>query len=541
MRKTSSVCKPACKTVAGEGCVYDRKLSDGWVYTKPCKAPATMYTKSPRHHADMNKAIPIKLPAKTQHIISLLGYSKILDSSSDAPITPGSSYNVTINGFVPGEDVIVLLQSQTLKLAQEHSDSNGAVSVNITIPMNITSGQHTIVVLGLKSNKGFRQQIQVSSSVPQPSQLSQSSIVEALQDEIKSLKSAMMTIANKVENVAAAKSATIAATPSLIAEALQDEIKSLKSSVSSVANKVQDIATSKAKSSDVNVQAQIHHAVEQAIAKTVPIEVQKAVSLAVNNIAVSTAGLPNSVLKEAVNQAVNEAVGDEIINIAADVAKEQAEAVVLEKEIAKIPDLKPILIVGDNKIVVYQKPNGSHIASLNSMSNIHNFLRHQIIKSTAKLFNASVTNFASQSFAALVPEIQTIYYNMSILKPYLKNARDEKYMQEYWGGILALMMSRAQHMGAQNKQQLINFFNIVSRSDKAKTIGSQISQIKQSFNKNKRDVKQALMSKNNSIEDPKSPAKLIAELVDKDIQQNVAPNSTQIILSAIHLASSEQE
>jgi hypothetical protein len=81
----------------------------------------------------------------------------------------GDSVTLTGSAFVPGESVKVILHSTPVTLATVQADSNGAVDVTVTLPLNISAGQHVLELVGSLDQLAFPFVIpSATSSTPAP-------------------------------------------------------------------------------------------------------------------------------------------------------------------------------------------------------------------------------------------------------------------------------------------------------------------------------------------------------------------------------------
>jgi hypothetical protein len=69
---------------------------------------------------------------------------------------PGQTLTLTASGFDPFEWVVITLQSTPQVLNTVQANAQGAISIPVTIPTNVTSGSHTISALGTTSGVGSR-------------------------------------------------------------------------------------------------------------------------------------------------------------------------------------------------------------------------------------------------------------------------------------------------------------------------------------------------------------------------------------------------
>ncbi|NLA43664.1 hypothetical protein GX865_06010 [Candidatus Saccharibacteria bacterium] len=91
----------------------------------------------------------------------------------DTSVAPGDSLAVKATGFTPGERVSIELHSDPIVLALRTADDHGAVAATVTIPRDVTAGEHRIVLRGLESGITVSQDLIVTkSAVPTSGTLS---------------------------------------------------------------------------------------------------------------------------------------------------------------------------------------------------------------------------------------------------------------------------------------------------------------------------------------------------------------------------------
>ena len=78
-----------------------------------------------------------------------------LQVPDDTP-EPGQTFTLTASGFDPLEWVVITLQSTPQVLNTVQANAQGAISIPVTIPTNVTSGSHSISALGTTSGSGYR-------------------------------------------------------------------------------------------------------------------------------------------------------------------------------------------------------------------------------------------------------------------------------------------------------------------------------------------------------------------------------------------------
>jgi LPXTG-motif cell wall-anchored protein len=68
-----------------------------------------------------------------------------------------------VGGFAPGEFVQLIVASTPQVIGSGNADAQGFVTLTGTIPVNLSSGTHTLAVYAPASGTGFKQTITVSS------------------------------------------------------------------------------------------------------------------------------------------------------------------------------------------------------------------------------------------------------------------------------------------------------------------------------------------------------------------------------------------
>ncbi|HLT15941.1 MAG TPA: LPXTG cell wall anchor domain-containing protein [Acidimicrobiales bacterium] len=74
-------------------------------------------------------------------------------SGPSGPVAAGATITIDEGGFLPGEDVHVVLYSTPTVLATLTADATGAVRGEVTIPADTAAGRHTLVLYGGASVK----------------------------------------------------------------------------------------------------------------------------------------------------------------------------------------------------------------------------------------------------------------------------------------------------------------------------------------------------------------------------------------------------
>ena len=78
-------------------------------------------------------------------------------------LSPGSEVTATVGDFAPGEFVQLIVASTPQVIGSGNADAQGFVTLTGTIPVNLSSGTHTLAVYAPASGTGFKQTITVSS------------------------------------------------------------------------------------------------------------------------------------------------------------------------------------------------------------------------------------------------------------------------------------------------------------------------------------------------------------------------------------------
>ena len=76
-------------------------------------------------------------------------------------LTPGDAVDVRVGGFTPDEEVQIVVASTPRLLATVLADSEGYVSVRVSLPSDLAEGRHTLAVVSRESGKGVRQPVTV--------------------------------------------------------------------------------------------------------------------------------------------------------------------------------------------------------------------------------------------------------------------------------------------------------------------------------------------------------------------------------------------
>ena len=70
---------------------------------------------------------------------------------SGASIPAGASLVVTAAGFIPGEDVAIVVRSTPVVLTRIAADSSGIVHTTVALPADLALGPHTLTLSGLET------------------------------------------------------------------------------------------------------------------------------------------------------------------------------------------------------------------------------------------------------------------------------------------------------------------------------------------------------------------------------------------------------
>lgn len=83
-------------------------------------------------------------------------------------VAPGSSFTLTEPGFIAGEAVNAVLYSSPIILASANAGPGGMVTLNLTIPGTVPTGQHTLVLFANSANKSAPLTVQTAAPSPVP-------------------------------------------------------------------------------------------------------------------------------------------------------------------------------------------------------------------------------------------------------------------------------------------------------------------------------------------------------------------------------------
>ena len=80
---------------------------------------------------------------------------------ADTDLVPGEEVSLEFGGFVPGEDVLLIVASTPQIIASGQADSSGRIRLAGALPSNLASGQHNLALYAPVSGRGVRQPITV--------------------------------------------------------------------------------------------------------------------------------------------------------------------------------------------------------------------------------------------------------------------------------------------------------------------------------------------------------------------------------------------
>ena len=80
---------------------------------------------------------------------------------ADTALAVGEQVSLEGEGFVPGEDVHLIVASTPQIIATGQADSSGRIRLSGTLPSNLASGQHSLALYAPGSGRGVRQPITV--------------------------------------------------------------------------------------------------------------------------------------------------------------------------------------------------------------------------------------------------------------------------------------------------------------------------------------------------------------------------------------------
>lgn len=136
-----SVATPPCPVVAAPSAPWSTDLVNQPTPLRDDESPA---------------APSSRLPTAAE--ISRLPLRTLVDPAS---LRPGATVSFSVDGFVVGEPVMVLVASTPRLLDTVTTSSGGGLSVSVTIPSTIGSGVHNLAVWAPGSQRGYRQEFTV--------------------------------------------------------------------------------------------------------------------------------------------------------------------------------------------------------------------------------------------------------------------------------------------------------------------------------------------------------------------------------------------
>ncbi|MCH1489027.1 MAG: hypothetical protein L7T83_01220, partial [Ilumatobacteraceae bacterium] len=109
---------------------------------------------------------PTTLPLPSVDQIAELILGEVLSpSNANAPeLIPGSTVMLSVSGFVANETIQILLASSPRLLGMTTADSAGVVTFEVTLPLDVLAGSHTLAVYSPASGHGVRRTIEVGHS-----------------------------------------------------------------------------------------------------------------------------------------------------------------------------------------------------------------------------------------------------------------------------------------------------------------------------------------------------------------------------------------
>lgn len=136
--------------------------------TPPCPAttpPAAPWssdlTNQPTPSADDDDPAASAAGLPTAAQIARLPLRTLVDPAS---LRPGATVTFSVDGFVAGEPVMVLVASTPRLLDTVTTASNGVVRAKVTIPTDLGVGAHTLAVWAPQSQRGYRQRFTVAAA-----------------------------------------------------------------------------------------------------------------------------------------------------------------------------------------------------------------------------------------------------------------------------------------------------------------------------------------------------------------------------------------
>jgi hypothetical protein len=95
------------------------------------------------------ESVVLNLPQSSQPLLA------------DTALAVGEQVSLEGEGFVPGEDVHLIVASTPQIIATGKADSSGRIRLSGTLPSNLASGQHNLALYAPGSGRGVRQPITV--------------------------------------------------------------------------------------------------------------------------------------------------------------------------------------------------------------------------------------------------------------------------------------------------------------------------------------------------------------------------------------------
>ena len=105
-------------------------------------------------------AVTTTVPAPAESVVLNLPQSS-QPLLADTALAVGEQVSLEGEGFVPGEDVHLIVASNPQIIATGQADSSGRIRLTGTLPSNLASGQHNLALYAPGSGRGVRQPITV--------------------------------------------------------------------------------------------------------------------------------------------------------------------------------------------------------------------------------------------------------------------------------------------------------------------------------------------------------------------------------------------
>ena len=105
-------------------------------------------------------AVTTTVPAPAESVVLDLPQS-LQPLLADTALAVGEQVALEGEGFVPGEDVHLIVASTPQIIATGQADSSGRIRLSGTLPSNLASGQHSLALYAPGSGRGVRQPITV--------------------------------------------------------------------------------------------------------------------------------------------------------------------------------------------------------------------------------------------------------------------------------------------------------------------------------------------------------------------------------------------